>query len=237
MPKITVNNPSDFTTEQARYLNEMQRKVNTAFGATGKYVPRSILPAKPSNGDIYYFDIPLAPDILWEGFWGYAGGQWIYLGSDYSVTAAYGGIRTPAPVAIPDLGAAWYTIIEMTEGAISVPRGIVQNTANSSLQFPSKGIYAASLNIVLTHVEENATTTFYVRAFSPSGGYSSASLPVVIPRNASATDIDISSLLLEIDDVNAGLDVVIQIGNGEIITGVTLVDAYFSAHSISEKQI
>ncbi|RKX23097.1 MAG: hypothetical protein DRP45_10880, partial [Candidatus Zixiibacteriota bacterium] len=165
------------------------------------------------------------------------GGQWIYLGSDYSVIAAYGGIRTPAPVAIPDLGAAWYTIIEMTEGAITEPRGIVQNTANSSLQFPYKGIYAASLNIVLTHVEENATTTFYVRVFSPSGGYSSASLPVVIPRNASATDIDVASLLLEIDDVNAGLDVVIQIGNGEIITGVTLVDAYFSAHSISEKQI
>jgi len=40
--------------------------------------PEAIIPVKPQNGKIYYFDKIIDPDITTAGFWGYHEG-WVHL--------------------------------------------------------------------------------------------------------------------------------------------------------------
>jgi len=237
MPQFIVSQPpTDTETGMSRWLNELQNKMNIALGRTGSYPPIYNMPNKPQNGNIYYFGEQILPDILWAGFWGYSEGEWTYLGGDQAVQSAYGGITTNGVVAIPDLTATWYTIVEFTQSGVVPPKGVIQDTVNSELVLPYKGVYSFNSALDVGHNEVNSGRVIEARLINNSSGTTSSTVYVGTGRNASATNVIVPGVMIQITDNALENDISLQLRSPDGY-GSVQIQGGFNVNMVSEIQV
>lgn len=76
MPIPVEQPPYDTDPELIAYLNRLVISINTQLEADGKLTKRTQLPSSPVEAKVYYFSVPIAPDITAKGYWVYEDGTW-----------------------------------------------------------------------------------------------------------------------------------------------------------------
>lgn len=61
------------------WLSRMMIMINAAFDQVQHYDPIGVIPDKVSNGDLYYFNQIILPEITAAGPWMYVEGVWTNL--------------------------------------------------------------------------------------------------------------------------------------------------------------
>lgn len=144
--------------------------------------------------------------------------------------AAYGGLDLSAPIASGDIGATWDTIDVFDTIKYATPKYITQNLTNSSLAVTYPGVYIFNIVLNYSHNELNASRVTYLRIYNLTDAVAGAAVEIPIARNQPSTLISIA-----IDgELLAGKEYVLQIGNGDDITAVTVRGASFSINGIGE---
>jgi len=228
--------PDDVPENLKRYLARLFLQTDIVLGQNNKISISGVLPAKPQNGNIYYFNQLIPPDILTVGFWGYADDEWVYLGADKSVTAAYGGVRIATPWAAANIGATWQTVAFDTE-MLTIPRGIIQDVVNEGLGLQIAGVYNFSANLDIKHNEVNAGRVLQVRLHNPTTGLSGLVINFGTGRNTSHTNVSIGGVLLELLSTETGNVLQIQISSAaDSYTAVSVETGFMSATMVSERR-
>ena len=237
MSNFVISQPPDsFEDESKRYLNEMQKRIDFVFDTVHKFAPRFDLPSKPQDGQIYYFGDAVLPEILWPGFWGYEEGNWTYLGGTQAVQSAYGGIQTDGVVAMPDLTAIWYKVLEFTVETVIPAKGVIQDTVNSELVLPFKGVYSFNSTLAFVHNEVNAGRVILARLLNSSSGVTTDPFPVGTGRNTAVTNMDIAAMFLQVTDNSLLNDISLEISSPDGYLNVTMQGS-INCFMISEIQI
>lgn len=228
--------PDDMSDEHRAYFTRMFTQIVNDSELKGTIPPITSPPVKPVAGKLYYFENPSLPNILWPGWWGWNGTEWVNVDSNNSVLAIYGGIRQSLEPALSDIGATWQTI-PFDTAALTNPVGITQDFANDKLIFPYKGIYRLALNVALSHNELNAGREVQITFYSPSNAARSTPVSFGTGRNVGTTNIS-ASLLFEVPSSSTGNDIQLQINSvADTYLTVVLQSARFDANLVSESQI
>jgi len=218
------------------YLRRLFLQTDIALGQNNKINISGILPEKPQSGNIYYFNQVILPDILYVGFWGYVDGEWIYLGADNSVEAAYGGIIVDSTTAIPDIDATWQTVTVFDEEMLITPRGIWQVIANDALRFEFAGVYSVNINMALMHNDVNSGRSIGIRLHNDTTNVNGDAIIIGTGRNTAITNISIAGVLFELETSGENNQIQIQIGGGDAYSNVSVQSAFFSATMVSERR-
>jgi hypothetical protein len=150
------------------------------------------------------------------------------------VAAGYGGVRLDAPTALPDLGAFW-TTLPATAAVLTAPRGVVQDFANDGLRYGYQGVWSITVYFAIDHNEVTQSRSIEVRIFNATTATGSVSSPIGIARIPPITNYSVTAMV-EVDAAQVGDLFQVQIGNNDILTGVTLLSYSFDASHISEAQ-
>ena len=147
---------------------------------------------------------------------------------DFTVSG-YGGIVLGAPAAFPDIGLGWQTL-PATEGSVTTPRYVTQDFATNSLSLASPSVWEVSIALAFSQVEAQAGRETYIRLLNQTAGTPGRSILIGIARNQPATNFSVTALF---DVANAGDQIVVQIGGGDAITGVTIENYSFTAKNLA----
>ena len=231
-----LNPPESIDGDLQRYLSRLFLQTEICLNQNNKIAISGTLPNKPRNGNIYYFNQVILPDILSAGFYGYADDEWVYLGANHSVTAAYGGVRITSPWSAADIGATWQTVAFDAE-MLTIPRGIIQDTVNDGLGLQVAGVYSFGANLDVQHDEVNAGRVLQVRLHNPTTGLSSLPINIGTGINTSHTNISISGVLLELLATETGNVLQIQISSSsDSYSSVSVETGFMSATMVSERR-
>jgi len=231
-----IRAPDDTPEKLKRHLDRLFLETEIGLTQNNKIIVQSTLPGKPQNGNIYYFDEVILPDIASVGFWGYVDGQWVHLGNEHSVSAAYGGVRIITPWAAADINATWQTVA-FDQEMVTIPRGIIQDIVNEGLGLVFAGVYNFSANLDVKHNEVNAGRVMQVRLFNPATGIGGTTINFGTGRNTSHTNISFSGALLELLSSETGNTLQIQISSStDSYSAVSVETGFMSAHMVSERR-
>lgn len=151
--------------------------------------------------------------------------------------AGYGGIIADAATAIPNLTSGWTTLTIWDEGALPVPRYIVQDFPNNGIRLSREGIFAISVKIALAHNEQNAGRIIKLRFWNATTAEPGTTEFVYgVGRNTAATNLIIPGALFPLPSEVIGDLMQIQIGGGDDFSSVTNLGSSFEASSVSEAQ-
>lgn len=147
--------------------------------------------------------------------------------------AAYGGLNRSAPVAF-DVTTGW-TTLPLDTGLLATPRGIVQIPGSNAIQYSYSGVYKLDIGgIIQGHDSSNSGRTFFLRLYNNTEGAPiSQDLAIGVGRNTEDTDFSFGTLA-EVEAAALGDDIIVQIGNGDAITGGTLTGGQLATFMIGE---
>ncbi len=141
-----------------------------------------------------------------------------------------GGIVLTTPAAQSDLGAGWITIEDWTANSLADPKYVTQEFALDGFRFNVAETYVVSINITLIHnIVSGSSRILGVRLFNVDKATAFAATEVATPRAVDITNINLSGLLFEIPEEQAGDLFVIQLGGGGTYTSVSVNNSAFSA--------
>jgi len=228
--------PDELDEDLKRYLSRLFLQTDICLGQNNKIAISGTLPAKPQNGNIYYFNQVILPDIVSIGFWGYADDSWVYLGANHSVVAGYGGIRTTTPAALSDINATWQTIPFDTE-MLTIPRGIVQDIANNGLGLSIAGVYNFNVNLDVKHNLLNAGRIMQFRLYNPTTGNGGVPSKFGTGSDVEHTSISMPGVLLELLASEEGDVLQVQVSSStDTYSTVSIETGHMSASMVSERR-
>jgi hypothetical protein len=234
---ISNEQPPESTAEKLReFLARRFSDIAIALSQDPDFTPRKTMPYNPQIGAIHYFPDPSVhnfdPEILWEGFWGLTNNGWVYIGSDHSTLAQYGGIRlvTPEPFV---LDTTWRDI-PFDSGIITNPVGVVQDPATNALYVQSNGVWRVSV-VVTFHQDPliNTARNFDLRIYNETRDIASPTLLFPTGRNVDTTEANAASIF-ELLFSTGPEKMVVQIRTDDIYTNVEMIEANFSINQVSE---
>lgn len=240
MPTISTGDvPEGLSEELEEYFNRKFVEINIALGNNGQMIKHPLMPNSISEGKVYYFSQPILPDIEHIGFWGYTDRGWVYLGSDHSVEAAYGGLRQVADAVYPNITDVWQTV-QFDTPMLDTPKQVEQDVANNALTILDEGIYRAGFSFSVRHDEKNNGRALNFRMRNPTSGYVSDILSVGTGRDTDASYFSIS-MLFEAVDIGIGTDVIVEVRADtsdlkEIYENVIVTESTFDVNSVSGRE-
>lgn len=146
--------------------------------------------------------------------------------------AAYADMTCPEDSAFPDIGLTWQKVDILTLQRIT-PKGISIDLVNSTFSFDSDGVYRLSLVGSMEHDSVNNGRKFQIRIYNETDQAAGQGVTIGTGRNAEATSIP-ASFLAEISDEDKGDEFILEIGNGDVYSGVSFQTLILSINAVSE---
>ncbi len=153
---------------------------------------------------------------------------------DHVSIAIYGAMSTSATSGIYALGAGWTQYTDFDTVNVT-PKGTTFNTTTDAFQINANGIYIFYFGFSFQHDEDHQGRTFDVRLFNNTDSVAVGQpITVGVGRDTPATNFGYSTMFENTDAIEDD-DLIVQLGNGDSITG-TFEDFEVGVYSIGEIQ-
>ena len=129
--------------------------------------------------------------------------------------AAHGTMFNQTPVTGPDIGAGWTKVTAFD--TVGSAKRIVFDIVADTWTYENSGVYQVSVEMVLSHGENNAGRSFQIRL--QDGTNVGAGVPVSIGRNQPGSNLAIS-FLQDIAPAETNRTFSLEVGNGDAVSGV-----------------
>ena len=150
------------------------------------------------------------------------------------VAAGYGGIGVDAPSALPNLGATWVPLTGFDLELIATPLNVIQYLPNNALGIESEGVWQVGAKVSLTFAELNAGREMSLRLFNINTATPSPiTFNFFVGRNQAGANLSFT-LNIDIDPVNVDDLYMLEIGGGDIFTGVTNIGTTYQMNHVSQ---
>ena len=149
--------------------------------------------------------------------------------------SAYGGIRQSVSVAMPDVGISWVDVL-FDSAILTTPRGIVQDFSVDGIRFTEDGVFNVTISLTLNFTLSQFGRNIQIRLLNATTSVGGVSTVIAVGRNQDGLNFS-TSIMTEIPDTVIGDLFKVQVAAltaGDVLEGVTELNASFAASAISE---